>query len=184
MRLPLPDEPSAGDWCGSALKLAAMVLKRDYLEGGSEHVKEVFRGFQSEGERLFNETRVAAVSPWSRFLLASGYPIEWRERRKDNVLIFLDLVNSHPFIKPLFSKWPVSHCPFNAVILFPSKSERDECRSRLIKANVYPAVHWELGDNSAPDSLDLSVRILTIPVDQRYGEKEVKRVVSLLFNKQ
>jgi len=180
--LPLPDEPSFGDFCGSALKLAAMILKRDYLEGSNGRIKEIFRGFQLDGERNLAASNSMAVSPWSRFLLASGCPLEWRKRRAENARIFLNLISLHPSIRSLFTVWPEKHCPFNAVLQFPSKNARDECRSSLIKSQVYPMIHWELSPESSVDSLQLASRIMTIPVDQRYNVEDMKRVASLLFD--
>lgn len=181
--LPLPVESVSCDWTGSALKLAAMVLKKEYLEGDCGQVKEVFRGFQGKGEEMLG-AHTAAVSPWSRFLLAFGYPVAWREQRQKNVKAFLDLISTHPSIQPLFTEWPDSNCPFNAVLLFPSIEDRDKYRSRLIEAGVYPAVHWESSCSAPPNVLDLSYRIMTIPADQRYGEEDMKRIVTILSSEQ
>ena len=178
--LPLPDEPSKGDWSGSALKLAAMVLKKDYLEGAGEHVKDVFRDLQERGESMYGEADASAVSPWSRFLLALGYPVIWREQREKNVKTLLRLIFTHRSIQPLFTEWPDHNCPFNAVLLFASKECRDQCRSRLISAGIYPSVHWELSSSATSGALALSTRILTIPVDQRYDDEDMKYIASIL----
>lgn len=183
-QLTLPAEPVGGDWTGSALKLAAMVLKMDYLEGNCKQVKEAFRDFQLKGEMMFGNAHTVAVSPWSRFLLTSGYPIAWREQRKENVKTFLDLISSHPTIQPLFTGWPDGSCPFNAVLLFLSKEERDNCQSWLISEGVYPSVHWELSESASSDILALSSRIMTIPADQRYNEEDMKHIASILFSEQ
>jgi len=181
--LPLPDEPLKGDWSGSALKLAAMVIKKDYLEGAGEHLKDIFRELQGKGESMFGETENSAVSPWSRFLLASGYPVAWREQREKNVKTLLALISTHPTIKPLFTEWPDNNCPFNIVLLFTSNDARNQCRSRLISAGVYPSVHWELNCAAPSEALALSSRIMTIPVDQRYGEEDMKRIASILLKR-
>jgi hypothetical protein len=182
--LPLPDEPISGDWRGSALKLAAMVLKSDYLAGRKEEsVKEAFRSFQIEGEKLLGEATEPGVSPWGRFLLATGFPIRWRERRKENVMMFMDLIAGIPSVRPLFTDWPASHCPLNAVLLFPTRGERDACSRHLVESGVYPSVHWEQRDGSSQESLDLSGRILTVPADQRYGRDDIMRVASIISNR-
>lgn len=181
--LPLPDELLKGDWSGSALKLAAMVIKKDYLEGAGEQLKDTFREFQGKGESMFGETETSVVSPWSRFLLASGYPVAWREQREKNVKILLALISTHPSVQPLFNEWPDNHCPFNVVLLFTSNDARNQCRSRLISAGVYPSVHWELNCPAPAEALTLSCRIMTIPVDQRYGEEDMKRIASILLKR-
>jgi len=182
--LSLPDEPLNNDWTGSALKLAAMILKKGYIDGDSgENVKDIYRGFQIKGEAMIGNTHEASVSPWSRFLLSSGYPIAWRKQRELNVKTFLDLIAAHPKIQPLFTDWPDNHCPYNAVMLFICKEDRDSYRARLIKAGVFPSVHWDMRSSSSPDVLALSNRIMTIPVDQRYGEDDMKVIASILLSK-
>jgi hypothetical protein len=182
--LSLPEEQLEGDWAGSALKLAAMILKKDYLDSGEEFLKEAFREFQGKGETILGEASTSAVSPWSRFLLSSGYPVDWREQRKKNVKALLDLISSHPSIQPLFTEWPDNNCPFNVVLLFTSKEGRDQCRLRLISAGVYPSVHWELSPSATSDALALSNRVMTIPVDQRYDEEDMKYIASILVKEQ
>jgi hypothetical protein len=131
---------------------------------------------------MFGAVHTVAVSPWSRFLLGFGYPITWREQRKENVKTFLNLISAHPSIQPLFTEWPDSNCPFNAILLFSCKEDRDKYRSRLIGAGVYPSVHWELNSYAPSDFLDLSHRIMTIPVDQRYCQEDMKCIASIFFN--
>lgn len=180
--LPLPHEPTMGDWTGSALKLAAMVLKQEYFRTGEIAVKDVFRGLQSEGESMLGGEGASAISPWSRFLLGSGYPIAWRNQRKRNVKRFLDLLPTSSSLQPLFTNWPKMGCPFNAVLLLPSQQDRDRLRHRLIDAGIYPAVHWELTHKAPSDILDLSRKIMTIPVDQRYNVKDIDHVASVICN--
>ncbi len=180
--LPLPDEPACSDWRGSALKLAAMILKKEYLEGKDDHVKEIFRSYQVEGEFFIGESQSVAISPWSRFLLSFGYPIGWRESREENVRTFLDLIDRSTIAEPLFTNWPMNHCPFNAVLLFSSKAIRDKFRLRLIDAHIYPTVHWELSNSTSPDIRGLSGRILTFPVDHRYAKNDINRVAEVILN--
>lgn len=181
--LPLSNKTPFNNWRGSSFKLAAMVLKRHYLESGGSQVKAVFRGLQTDGEKLLGNAKISGISPWSKFLLSYGYPVKWRERREENVRLFINLIVGSPLVKPLFDKWPMGHCPFNSVLLYPTREDREEYRSRLLKMNVYPSVHWKLNLNAPPNFLDLSSRIMTIPIDQRYNEEDVNRVVSILLSK-
>jgi hypothetical protein len=181
---PLPPEPQNQHWSGSALKLAAMLWKREYLADCQESLatKNTCRSFQVKGERMLSETRDSSISPWSYAFLKAGLPKRWRQQREKNVRLFLDLMTGHNDIEPLFTNWPTDHCPFNAVLVFPSETHREACRSHLIAASIYPPIHWMPGPEASARSLDLSKRILTIPLDQRYGSRDVHRVASILSN--
>ena len=180
--LQLPDEPVRNDWLGSAYKLAAMMLKKEYLNGADENLKDVFRGFQLKGELIFDYDKSDTASPWSKFFLSFGYPIEWRQIREKNIREFINLMDGNSTAQTLFVKWPANHCPFNAVLLFPSKLIRDKYRSRLIDSNIYTSIHWVLKDTCSADSVSLANRIMTIPVDQRYGVKDIRRIVETILN--
>ena len=80
----------------------------------------------------------------------------------------------------LFVDWPIGHCPFNAIVVFPSETLREQFRSQLLAEGIYVTVHWVVGTEASFHSLDLSRRILTIPVDQRYGLEDLQRIVSVL----
>jgi hypothetical protein len=179
---PLPPEPQNHNWLGSAFKLAAMIWKREYLVGStnSPATKNTFRSFQIEGEKLLSETRNQGISPWSRVLLDDGFPQRWRQQREKNVRLFLDLVSGHSGIEPLFVNWPTDHCPFNAILVFPSETHREVSRLSLIAENIYPPIHWMPLPGASARSLDLARRILTVPLDQRYGSQDVHRVASIL----
>jgi hypothetical protein len=178
---PLPPEPRNRNWSGSALKLAAMIWKSEYLAGCEQGpvVKDTFRGFQVEGEKMLFKGRDSSISPWSRALLEAGCPIRWRQQREGNVRLFLELVGGENGIEPLFVDWPAEHCPFNAVLIFSSHKHREVVRSGLIAANVYPSIHWMPMPDASTRSLDLSRRILTIPLDQRYGSQDVHCLASI-----
>lgn len=177
----IPSEPGRKEWTGSALKLSAMVWKAEYLGGvGGTASKETFRSFQLTGERSLFETRGAAISPWSRALLEPGYPIEWRGRRESNVRAFLDRWHGDGTVLPLFTGWPEGHCPFNPILVFASMARREEFRAALIESGIYAPVHWAPLPGASERATDLAGRILTLPLDQRYGLDDVSRVISIL----
>jgi hypothetical protein len=180
--LALPPEPSGMTWSGSALKLAGMIWKTEYLTGGSADpgIKATYRSLQIEGEETLLQTRNTSISPWSRALLEGGYPEAWRRQREDNVRIFLDLVAGQEGIQPLFEDWPTRHCPFNPILIFQSEGEREAVRSELVEAQVFPPVHWNPLPEASHRARDLSQRILTIPLDQRYSPQDVRIVAGIL----
>ncbi|MCP4239851.1 MAG: hypothetical protein QF890_11300 [Myxococcota bacterium] len=66
---------------------------------------------------------------------------------------------------------------------FPVRFENEEIRERvrrgLIAEEIYPPIHWPLGDvvpASFVESHDLSRTILTLPCDQRYDSAHMTRI--------
>jgi hypothetical protein len=67
---------------------------------------------------------------------------------------------------------------------FPIRlAARDEIREALFAEGIYPPTHWPL-DGVIPKSFSashaLAERILTLPCDQRYGEDDMARMVSVV----
>jgi len=182
----LAQRPLRKNWTGSALKFAAMVLKKKYLYSflGMTPVKSAFRRLQVRGEKVLSESEGLSLSPWSCFFLEPGFPKRWRYRREENVRRFLELTTNAKDFEALFTSWPEGHCPFNAVLVFPFGELRDRYRDQLISQDVYAQIHWILDPDTAPYALDLSRRILTIPLDQRYGPEDVDRIASMLMTLQ
>lgn len=178
---PMPAAARGSSPLGSSLKLAAMLYKRQYLESGeaSLGLKRTFLELQKRGEQLLPQLRNEAISAWSLERIQDGTPTCWRRKREYNVRLLLTLAPGVDGGKPLFSCWPTGCCPFNAVYLFDDERTRDLFRARLISALVYTPVHWSL-HHGGKAFKELSKRILTIPLDFRYGDREIARIAQLL----
>jgi dTDP-4-amino-4,6-dideoxygalactose transaminase len=102
-----------------------------------------------------------------------------RIRRRN--YIFLEKNLKSKKINLLFKKIPDNVIPLGCPIV---SKNRDKIRKELIKYKIYPPVHWqlpkELNKNEFKDSWDLSKRILTIPIDQRYNLEDMKRIIKIL----
>ena len=177
----LPGAPSESRANGSDLKLAAMVLKHDYLAGG-EVDREAYRALQIRGERDLLASSPSAITPWSSHIVERGLPTIWRDHRRRNVRALIRLVAGAVTIRPLFTSWPRGHCPFNLVLLFASEPSRDACRAHLIEQRIYPPVHWAQPPDASQRARDLASVILTIPADQRYGSSDMRSVAAALMS--
>lgn len=185
--LPLPAATPVQDTQGSALKLAAMMWKAEYLqnlahgETPQSDLKDVFRSFQMQGEDKLTEYAASGISPWSRELVKKGFSCQWRVQRETNVRAFLNSLEPGADVEPLFSSWPAGHCPFNVVLLFSGEEIRNNVRSALARAGVYAPIHWLQQSNVSSDrTLDLGNRILTVPLDQRYNVEDAHDVAALV----
>ena len=67
---------------------------------------------------------------------------------------------------------------------FPIRVERrDEVRQFLFDHEVFPPIHWCIGDCVPPQFIEshrLSAQIMTIPCDQRLNSDDVQRVSDLV----
>jgi hypothetical protein len=177
--LPLPDQP-AGGADGSDLKLAAMLLKGEYLERGDNGLKDRFRRLQLEGEERLARAAVSGASPATREALVRGVPLPWRARRSENTARLFSSLHGWDAAEPLFTEWPADAAPLGAVLVFASAEERDTAREALRRAGVYCPVHWaDAADSRSERVRELAVRILTIPTDWRYSAADMARLASL-----
>lgn len=173
----LPTAPADGDWSGVALKAAALTLKAEYLRGnGGPELKATFREFQLRGEQMFRKSRISAISPPSLAYVAAGVPVSWRKQRAKNARYLQATLANATSVKCLFSGWQEGAVPFAFPILFTTEQERDECQSWLRQNHIYCPVHWAV-ETPDRDALALSKRILSLPVDQRYSESDMDRIV-------
>jgi len=166
---------------GGELKLAAMLLKGEYLGGGEDELKERFRRLQLEGETRLAESEVSGASPATREALVRGVPLPWRARRSENTARLLSMLHGWDVAEPLFSTWPADAAPLGAVLVFAEGAHRERVRESLREAGVYCPVHWADAAESGSERVgELAARILTVPTDWRYGASDMARVASLI----
>jgi hypothetical protein len=178
--LALPEQP-AGGADGSELKLAAMLLKGEYLAGGDDELKERFRRLQLDGEERLAGSAVAGSSPATRESLVRGVPLPWRARRSENTGRLIAALHGWELAEPLFTEWPADAAPLGAVFVFEAHGDRNRIREVLREAGVYCPVHWaDAAEEAASDRVrELAERILTIPTDWRYSAADMARIASL-----
>lgn len=177
----LPQRPTERAWNGSALKFAAMLRKAQYLQGhGDVAEKQSFRSLQAQGENLMRTSPVSSVSPYSYALLRDGFPAVWRQQRELNIRCLLARLSDLESAELLFRAWPDGSVPFAVALIFSSPVERDDWQAHLIQHQIYCPVHWPCSTDQA-HALGLSSRILSLPVDQRYGQQDMDRLADILL---
>jgi len=179
--LSIPQRITQNAWNGSALKCAAMLRKAQYLQGrGGAAEKEGFRSLQAQGENLMRISPVSSISPHSYALLRDGFPAVWRQQRELNLRCLLARLGDLDSAKLLFRTWPHRSVPFAVALIFSSQAERDDCQAYLIQNQIYCPVHWPCSTDQ-PHALELSSRILSLPVDQRYAQQDMDRLAGILL---
>jgi hypothetical protein len=177
---PLP-EGGTSESAASAIKLGAMIWKREYIEGSSTpDAKLKFRAWQQGGELEFNTSDVAFATAFSQQYLGVGVPVKWRRQRAANTRRLLSKLSRTTQFRPIFSDWPQDAAPFGAVFEFDSKTKRDDARHKLQEHRVYCPVHWPPTASCDSAYVDLANRLLTIPSDQRYTVRDMDKIVSFV----
>ena len=179
---PLPDVEDE-DFSGSAFKFAAMIWKREYLEGRAiSAAKSIYRQWQRAGEDAFDRFRgISRISSYSKQYLASGMPVRWRRQRAANFRRLLRHWQPSSDAQPLFTSWPTDNVPMTAVFRFASQTARDLVRKRLEEAEIYYPVHWPARPHCDSSVRELAATILSIPTDYRYGPRDMDRIASILY---
>ena len=180
--LPLPAGGSTQS-PASALKLAAMVWKREYLDGRSTaDAKSIYRAWQRAGELAFDHSEPSFASALSQQYLSCGVPAKWHKQRAANARRLLSKLRDNMEFRPIFSDWPEEAAPLGAVFEFESQAQRDATRHKLQEGGVYCPIHWPATKGCDPATRDLARRLLTIPSDQRYGSRHMDKIASLVTN--
>ena len=181
--LPLPPPPPAGDGSGCGMKLTAMLYKRDYLEGRlPADIKPRYRELQLAGEERMAQAPIAAISPFSKTLVAGGFPAMWRERRQANAQRLLDSLSEWKGADPLYRSWPENHAPFDLPLVFADSGERDRWQQLLREENIFCPVEW-IPETDDTNAADLASRILSLPLDHRYLPEEMEQIAGVLLSR-
>ena len=152
-------------------RIDGMVLKNLYLSGEVSE-KETFRRiFLSTEEKLDLQPDLYRISPISEHILKCQDVSAIVKRRKLN---HNELKNAIGDLMPEVLEREESDVPY---IYVTKVEDRNTLRSFLIQRQIYCPVHWPLprGWNSRT-ATELANTLISIPIDQRYGDREVENV--------
>lgn len=160
--------------------LLAQTLKREYVRAGHRDkiLKELFmQYYRIAMEDLFNDYSVYNMSHFSKAYLKNVSIDYIRNKRKKNYDFLYSRING------LSDKIKVFEREKNMVpMMFLIECDKRDCLMEyLIEKDIYCNIHWRIVDDTASeDNRWLSNRVLSIPCDQRYSEKELEYIVSVI----
>ena len=159
----------------------AQILKHQYLTDGGEDkvLKETFLYYNRVGmDALFSDYTIRRISRVSEDLLKCQDFLQIREQRIRNYDILRALLAPIPQVKVLVDRQGAM-TPLGMVILV---EDREGLLRHLISKGIYCNVHWR--ENEAmehfPDAQYIAAHCITIPCDQRYGEKEMHYISEIV----
>lgn len=159
-------------------KAYGMLLKTLFLDKKMD-TNLLYRKIFVETENEFDKSyQIKKISNFSKYLLNCYDISHLRTKRKDNysqLLKEIELIGLKTSVR-IEKEW----CPF---VLTININERDKFREYLMRNKIYCAVHWPL--NGTPLHKNLSARkrssrMISLPIDQRYGFKEMKYLAEVL----
>jgi len=169
----------------------AMVLKNFYLNG-LEHAeptnthykydKKLFLSLYSRHEETKNTQfiKIRKMPLISLMILSKLNLDALLEKRNQNFLtIYENAADKRIF---LFFHQDIKS-PFMIPLCFRDVNERDSFKKVFIKNNIYPPIHWQI-EGFVPGSFryehELSRRILSIPIDQRYSSEDMLKIINII----
>lgn len=150
--------------CSHLLKridLGAAAGYQDFRENSGLFVNQPIRKMSRLTERMLRAVDFEAV----------------KQKRKSNFLFLNERLKKE-------NEFSLLDCSsFECPMVYPFLGEENSLRELLIKNGVFVATYWPNVSNWSGQSLlesRLAQDLVCLPVDQRYGELEMERIVSLI----
>ena len=154
--------------------LEAMILKRNYPNNKKvqnshrikTHYRRLYEDYSKKKDLPLNKTE--KIPEVSITTLKNLNFLEIRKRRQTN----LEHIYSYLAKKNQLFHLRSIRSPFVAPVLFKDNKRRNDCRNQLIARNLFPPLHWDI-PRDVPQAFayehNISGRLLSIPIDQRYN---------------
>ena len=166
--------------------LEAMKLKESYLKEKSKIIpKNIKNRFlkiyqKYENDKDSNLIKLQNIPAISLDILKNINILNIIRKRKRNLEFMYKNISNKKHL--LFNLNEIKS-PFILLLVFENEEKRNAIKKLLIENNIYPPIHWDL-EKIVPKGYlfehQLSKRILSIPIDQRYNEKNLSRVINIL----
>lgn len=179
--------------------------KWEYLHGQMEHEKrqalkaEYLRKNRETESWLDEHTRINAMSEDTAYILSGINEKECESRRKENSRYLHEHLGGRTQIVPVFDRECAAEKTEGALgdklsggsvwdaapLYYPVYAkDRDDLQKYLALRGVYAPTLWPVGteneDVLSQEERYIYEHILALPIDQRYGTQEMKRVVEVL----
>lgn len=163
----------------SARILEAMLLKQMYIEKKANTNALYRRMFTQQEENLDRQESVYSISEISSVILeCTNLNTVIRQRKRNWNYINKNLRN--PYVLPVFCEIGDDTVPFAFLIKTESK---DMFRDYMAENKIYCAFHWPVEteeQQKIPENQKLQKHILSLPIDQRYGQEEMEYMVRVI----
>lgn len=178
-------ELSINDYDFIKLREEALLLKGEYIKTNNKMLKEKFLSMFNEAEDVLDRNvRAYSIDDNSLTILNKLDTDKLIKIRRENYLFLLNKLVENKAVKFIFNELPEKVCPMFFPIYF--KKGRTEIRNELIENKIFCPIHWEKPKDicfkKVPKSQDIYANIMSIPCDQRYNLKDMRRIVEIINN--
>ena len=142
-------------------RMGHLIERREH--GATPRGYELFR----KAEDSLDDADVMEMSSFTRECL---YHVDAQASRKRRLENFAYLHKHLP------TAFPLALADDDVPMVYPYITDDPQLRKRLIDAKIYVASYWPGVDHCN----DLRERILPLPIDQRYDEEDMKRIVEVI----
>ena len=172
-------------------RILAKFMRHEFIGGRLPHA-----GIEEAYLQLFDwaEKEIDSEVPWcdmslfTRNMLSQIDIAQSAKSRRANFAFLLQAFKEDDQLRsigaPLFSSLPPSVSPL-AFPLAILDANRDHVRRKLRECSIYCPIHWNLPlqikEREFPAAHALSSRMLSLPIDQRYGESEMQYILERLL---
>lgn len=133
-----------------------------------------------ENDRRFREDGIARMSQITEKILHSIDHSKIVEHRRENFAYL------HTALAE-YNRLPIPESgTFACPLVYPFYADTPELRKRLIENKIFVAQYWpNVLDWCGEDSTEynLTTHVMALPIDQRYGVEEMKRIIEVIKNK-
>lgn len=157
--------------------VVGMILKNLYINGNYDTNKMYREIFTNCEDEVDEEAQIEGISELALFVLKCFDTDKIIEKRVSNA----------ERLKKCLDEFGIENIPFNkreCPLAYPIRvRNRDTLRKYLMDHQIYCAVHWPF-DGCQPESRLTAKRnaeeLLSLPIDQRYGAKEIDYLCEVL----
>lgn len=176
------NKPLTYDHKLEAKKREASESKYRYLFKFQGEKKDFLSYYREAEDILSQQDCMYTISELSNMVQNNLDIADMKQRRKDNFRVLLSGLSKIKGIKPVFEYINDQETP----LYFPIVCEdRSFIQSLLVKNAIYAPIVWPK-DKACPDACDVADyfydNLLCIPIDQRYKEDDMMRIISVLRN--
>lgn len=179
----IENKPTQTDTKSEKIRLSASYSKYEYLINNKGDKQAFLQQYALAEELLENQGQLYCIAQSSRAVQSNLDVGRLKSRRRGNYSVLLQGLKAVNGVKPLFDYLPDGIVPLYMPVL---AEDRTAVQLHLREGLIYAPIIWPKAKyilNLSEDTQYLYDHMLCIPVDQRYSEDDMKRIISCLKEK-